>query len=466
MAYYRWRLSIGVLVVAILSHGGQCDGGCLNQCGTVISGLFSNETFLQECEKPQCTGEPGYGDCSRIICSSARQIQTQCPTSDCATAVLDAAITSLLSAYTCSGFTPSNTCTQSTLTSSSTESGASPPTTHNLSTATSSIPTSAMLSLPTAMTSRSSFPLETTSGSTLAASATSSHLSPSAYLPHSPQSVGAATQETASSGTSTAAHADISPTQGSSKPVQRSTHLPIATIASAAGGAVLLFVLVAGLFLSLRRLKRRGASTQSVNAQRQDDGSAPPSTSTTPSTRRSRDNGMKRPGTPWEAPREWDVITRALPQDILVPSRAITPNPHGASLGSSSEERPLLRHSTASSSLAGSAVHSLSTSDEVEHGGSSATLGAHVARNVTANGLIARPLGRSWGSDGDTVVGDVDEAPIAETSGVGWHSNMLIRPPPSSYNMRPEGGVVSSRLARRRDSVSYTYESGETGMAL
>ncbi|KAJ8473248.1 hypothetical protein ONZ51_g7991 [Trametes cubensis] len=282
---------------------------------------------------------------------------------------------------------------------------------------------------------------ETSSGCATASIAGATELQSS--QPGSLPSVESSAQATASASTSITGHASLSPTHDSSTPTRLSTR-PVATIGLAASGAVL-FILAIILFFSLRRLKRIRASAKSSNVQKQEDEPSPSSTETPSSTQNTLEDGMKRPGTPWKAPIEWEVATRSQPQDILGSNRAMTPNPQGASLEPSSEERPLLRHSAASSSLVGSSM-----SEELEHGGSIPTLERHFA-------LTTRPLRGSWGSGGDTVASDVDEPPVAETYDGCLRLSRAYQPSPSSY---------STELVRHRDVASHTYELEVTGTAV
>ncbi|KAI0325676.1 hypothetical protein GY45DRAFT_1329952 [Cubamyces sp. BRFM 1775] len=431
---------------------------------------------LRSCVSPPYAsgGLSIYGACSGWFCGSTSELN-RCIFSSAGIS-LQGQLISIMQGY-CPGYTPPATTntgsqTQPSPSSGSSESQIPPITTQNSSTTRSSPPTATptpSTSIPASTGSLSHQVDGSSSHAEIISPSTTTLTSSSSPLGTLSSSLTIIEAQTTSSITSTSGPAKSSPPYSSSnlEPAQHGSHAPTAAIASATGGVVALLAFVVVLFLCLRRIRRGCVGTKCIDPQIREDGPESSSIKVPLSKQHILDSSMKRPGTPWEAPIEWDVITRARPQDVLVPSRAVTPNPQSASFGSSSENRSLLRHSTVSSSIGASTIQSSSTGEVIERGDLYPTLECHAERPVTVDGLTVRPLRGSWGSDRDTVASDIDEEPIADASGAGWHPSRMVRPPPaSSYNMTPEGGIASSELARRRDSVSCTNEWGETAMAL
>lgn len=245
---------------------------------------------------------------------------------------------------------------------------------------------------------------------------------------------------------------------------------------------MLFLALLVTSFLCVRRLGRSSVGRKNRRTPRDDNGAR---------TSSSRVPSYMKPGSPWEAPIEWEV-THTLPKVDLVSSRAATPSPYGTSSGSSTQDRalPVIHHDIPPSSLIGSTAraHSSVTSERGWH--SDGILPALLAnKRFTAANHTARATRESWESDKDTLLSD--EGSITEICSAEWNPSRMVRPPPSNYIARParEADMRSSELARRRDSCEhfiilakisdenwwlirliavseYTYESGETGMAL
>ncbi|KAI0324808.1 hypothetical protein GY45DRAFT_332929 [Cubamyces sp. BRFM 1775] len=238
-------------------------------------------------------------------------------------------------------------------------------------------------------------------------------------------------------------------TTSSSKPAAQphSAHPPIAAIASVV--VVLFLALLGALYLYVRRVRRRRASDQSANLQKDDDG---PGSSREPSAQRVLDKVTEAP------------LTSAPHQDVYTSDRA----------AAYADDRPLLRHSTSMASFSSTSpsVLTSSTGEVVDYRAVSETS----THTTPDNNFAPRPmLHDSWGSDGDS---DDPGRMMTETerssAGYGWHPSRMVRlpRPPSSltgaYTAGPRqgGSMASSERARRGDSASCTYESGETGRAL
>ncbi|KAI0325675.1 hypothetical protein GY45DRAFT_206162 [Cubamyces sp. BRFM 1775] len=231
------------------------------------------------------------------------------------------------------------------------------------------------------------------------------------------------------------------------------THLPVTAVAL----AVLFLVLLVALYLCVRLGKRYRVGTQSTILQKADH--TPESSSETLFEQCIFGDGMERHGTPSAASSFCAESIDDPRQDVLTPDRPV----------SSIEDRPLLRHITELSFPLSLTAHTCLTGGCVGHGDNSGSNpdGDNTKSRCTGKAYPTCAMRDSWDSDGDSE--DLKRV-MTDTSKTvtGWHPSRMVRPSSNSYNVGPaqEDNMVSSDLATHRDTMSYTFESGETGLAM